>query len=76
MQARYKECKYLDLAIAYHQIFLNIFMTQISKLSRQSSTNETFLSKILTICGQFLLRNCSFVVVRKISSMFYNFCHK
>ena len=42
----------------------------------QSSTNETFLSRILTVCGQYLLRNCSFVAVRKISSMFNNFCHE
>ena len=37
--------------------------------AEQSSTNEAFLSKILTVCGQFLVRNCSFVAVRKISSV-------
>ena len=44
--------------------------------AEQSSTNETLLSKILTVCGQFLLRNCSFVAVRQISSMFDHFCHE
>ena len=38
--------------------------------AEQSSKNETFLSKILTVCGQFFVINCSFVAVRKISSMF------
>ena len=42
----------------------------------QSSTNETFLSKTLTVYGQFLVSNCSFVALRKISSMFDNFCHE
>ena len=44
--------------------------------AEQNSTNETVLSKILTVCGQFLLRNCPFVAVMKISSMFDNFCHE
>ena len=41
----------------------------------QSPTNETFFSKILTVCGQFLPRDCSFVAMRKISSMSNN-CHE
>ena len=45
-------------------------------LAEQISTSGTFFNKILTVCGQFLLRNCSFVVVRKIISMFDNFCHE
>ena len=44
--------------------------------AEQSATNEAFLSRILTVCGQFLVRNCSFVVVRKISSMFDNFYYE
>ena len=43
--------------------------------AKQCFKNGTVLSKILTVCGQFLLGNGSFVAVTKISSMFDNFCH-
>ena len=43
-------------------------------IAEQSSTNETVLSRILSVCSQFLLKNCSFMAVRKIFSMFNNFC--
>ena len=39
----------------------------------QSSTNETFHIKILSVCSRFLLKNCSFMAVRKIISMFNDF---
>ena len=40
--------------------------------AEQSSTNDTFLSKIHIICSQFLVSNCLFVAVRNISRMFDN----
>ena len=35
------------------------------EFAEQSSTNETFVSPVLTVCGQILLKNYSFVAVKK-----------
>ena len=44
--------------------------------AEESFIRGTLLSKILTVCGRFLLSNCSFVAVWYISSMLNNFCHE
>ncbi len=43
--------------------------------AEQNATNGTLLSKILIVCAQNLLRNKSFVSLRKISIVFDVFCH-
>ena len=44
--------------------------------AEQSSIKDIMLSEVFIVCGQIFLRKLSFVALRRISSMFIDFCHK